>query len=69
MGGEGGGKNNHSVCDLLGLVEGEMYENVVDINAGKMRKILVIILIAIITFPKPKSFKARIVNLATEKCQ
>ena len=46
-----------------------MYENVVDINAGKMRKILVIILIAIITFPKPKSFKARIVNLATEKCQ
>ena len=44
-----------------------MYENVVDINAGRRRMILVIILIAIITFPKPKSFKARIVNLATEK--
>ena len=49
--------------------EDEMYENVVDINAKSMRMILVIILIAIITFPKPKSFKARIVNLATEKCQ
>ena len=50
-------------------------KTVVDMNAMRarmrmrMRMIGVIVLIVMITFPKPRSFKERIVNLAPEKCQ